>query len=425
MRFNQPFVHVTNRCAAAAALLAVLGILGPLDRASADYTFETLVNFNRVNGSSPTGGLVADTQGNLYGTTGAGGSTTNGTIFELSAGTYSLTTLHTFHFASDGEGPTSALIEDASGNMYGTTVGGPGNDSGTIFEISAGSHQFTSLASLTPSVGNGPGGPLLEDSQGDFFSVTGGGGALGGGAIVELPAGSHTFKDVTSFGSGQSPNGGLAVDSQGDLYATTIHGGTNGAGSVVEYAPGYGTFGLFSFQFYQGGMSPPDGLWPESGLISDASGDIFGTTAVGGANGGGTIFEISVSGQLTTLASFPADESFAYGDLILDSKGDIFGATENDGGNNGDGTIFELPAGSNTPIVLWTFDGQDGDFPEGPLYADAYGDLFGTTNSGGQFNDGTVFELQFSPLPSAAWGGLLLMGCAAVIVYRQRKHQTD
>ncbi len=144
-----------------------------------------------------------------------------------------------------------------------------------------------------------------------------------------------------------------------------------------------------------------NGFAPDEGLITDAAGNLFGTTYLGGANGDGTVFEISkisigYASTPTTLVSFNAASGFdPEGGLIADAAGDLFGMT-GVGGANGDGTVFEVAktGGSyaRTPTTLVSFKRSGGFDPEAGLIADAVGDIFGTTVGGGA-NDGTVFEL--------------------------------
>ena len=144
------------------------------------------------------------------------------------------------------------------------------------------------------------------------------------------------------------------------------------------------------------------GDFPIGGLIADANGDLFGTTAEGGAYGDGTVFEIAKTSSgyastPTTLVSFNVtDGEVPTGSLIADANGDLFGTTDG-GGANGDGTVFEIaktPSGyASTPTTLVSFNGSDGVDPTGSLIADAGGDLFGTTHGGGANGYGTVFEI--------------------------------
>jgi uncharacterized repeat protein (TIGR03803 family) len=165
---------------------------------------------------------------------------------------------------------------------------------------------------------------------------------------------------------------------------------------------------LVSFRL---GQTDPNGDYPDRGVIADANGDLFGTTAVGGANGNGTVFEIKNTGTVaapvyastpTTLVSFNgSDGNEPYGVLMTDANGDLFGTTYQ-GGANGYGTVVEIqntgmaaaPVYASTPTTLVSFSGSNGAYPEAGLIADANGDMFGSTGEGGANNDGTVFEIQ-------------------------------
>ena len=198
----------------------------------------------------------------------------------------------------------------------------------------------------------------------------------------------------------------MITDANGDLFGTTAIGGA-GAGTVFELVntgSGYTEKVLYSFS---GGS---DGVFPDARLITDAKGDLFGTTINGGANGYGTVFELVNTGSGYTenvLYSFSggSDGRNPVADLIADANGDLFGTTN--GGGAGYGTVFELVnTGSGyTEKVLYSFSGgSDGAIPLAGLFADAKGDLFGTTANGG-YGPGTVFEITNSgfvvsqPLP--------------------------
>ena len=143
-----------------------------------------------------------------------------------------------------------------------------------------------------------------------------------------------------------------------------------------------------------------DGANPYSGLIADAAGDLFGTTAEGGADGYGTVFELINHGggaytPVTLLGFNGINGATPYSGLVADAAGDLFGTTFG-GGANGDGTVFEIAKTgtgyASTPTILFSFSGTNGANPVGGLIADAAGDVFGTTAYGGAGN-GTVFEL--------------------------------
>ena len=140
------------------------------------------------------------------------------------------------------------------------------------------------------------------------------------------------------------------------------------------------------------GTTPYGGYEIASGVTRDASGNLFGTTLLGGTNGAGTVYEVAAgSGAITTLANFDATSGGTNAGVTLDANGDLFGTTS--GGANSDGTVFEIVAGSGTLTTLHSFDGTDGNHPKAAVTLNANGDLFGTTQSGGAGGGGTVFEI--------------------------------
>ena len=198
--------------------------------------------------------------------------------------------------------------------------------------------------------------------------------------------------------SGQFPNAGLIADAAGNLFGTTATGGAYGYGAVFELVNngggGYTPVTLLSFS------STPGVAGSRSGVIADAAGNLFGTIPSGGAAGDGAVFELVKHGGAytpVTLLSFNgANGALPFAGLIADAAGNLFGTTAS-GGANGDGAVFEIAkAGAgyaSTPTTLFSFDGADGAAPVSGLIADAAGDLFGTTPSGGANGYGAVFEL--------------------------------
>lgn len=194
---------------------------------------------------------------------------------------------------------------------------------------------------------------------------------------------------------------GLLIDAAGNLYGTTLYGGGGGGGTVFEIAAtasGYATDPVDLASF-----NGANGSTPRAGLIADAAGDLFGTTSTGGAFGDGTIFEIVktmgvYASTPTVLASFNgADGSTPDGVLVADAAGNLYGTTSSGGANNL-GTVFEIAktAGGYAadPVTLASFGGAIGGNPGFGLTVDAAGDLFGTTNRWGLANDyGSVFEI--------------------------------
>ena len=348
-------------------------------------TTTTLASFNGANGMSPEGGLVEDPSGNLFGTTYQGGRYNGGTAFELANNSGTITTLASFGFTG-GLLPTT-LILDPSGNLFGTTLGSkPGN--GTVFEIAHGSSTINTLAvfytnaSINPTGGIGPAG-LVVDPSGNLFGTASWGGASGDGTVFEVVNGSGTSTTLAYFdgSNGANPEGTIVEDANGNLFGSTYQGGSYNAGTVFEVASGSNT--ITTLASFDGS----NGANPRNGVVEDASGNLFGTTD-------GTVFELAKdSNTITTLASFDGSNgAIPLGTLVVDASGNLFGTTSQ-GGDSGYGTVFELASGSNTITTLASFDGTNGANPQGSLIEDASGNLFGVTASGGDSGYGTVFKI--------------------------------
>jgi uncharacterized repeat protein (TIGR03803 family) len=347
--------------------------------------------------------------------------TTHFTLFDQGGATPDV--LASFDYTDDGGFPHSSLIVDAAGDLFGaTSQGGPGG-AGTVFEIvNTGSVSApvysgtpTTLASFTGS--DQPMAGLVRDAAGDlfgtrsFFDNTGSVFELVNTGSVNAPTYSSVPTTLVSFNGtdGGAPAGGLIVDAAGNLFGTTEFGGPGDRGTVFEIAntgtvsaPVYSSTPT-TLWFFTGGA---DGRSPAGSLISDAAGDLFGTTS-GDLSRTSTVFEIAntgtvsapVYGTLTTLAAFGGE---ALAGLMRDAAGDLIGTTLIGGAGGGLGTVFELvnigtvsaPSYGSTPATLVSFTGgDDGGEPFGGLVSDAAGDLFGTTSTGGPGGLGTVFEI--------------------------------
>ncbi len=398
---------------------AIIDPLEPRTLLSA-YTLQPVAAFSSSNGALPVSGLIMDAAGDLFGTTVSGGTSSKGTIFEIPAGSNTVTLLASFN-STNGANPYGRLVRDANGNLFGTTYGGgdvaddpSGNGFGTIFELPSGSSTITALASFNNTNGANPYDGLLMDSGGNLFGTTfGGGDANGDGTVFELAAGSNTITTLASFSggaSGANPVGGLYLDANGNLFGTTYNGG-----DVADDPNGYGLGTIFKLPHGSSTISvlaafnKTNGAKPIAGLVADQSGNLFGTTSAGGdASGDGTIFELaSGASSITLLAAFSGGTGGAnpYGDLVIDANGNIFGTTYGGGNANGQGIVFEIAAGSNTITPLASFDGAaNGANAWGGLAMDANGNLFGTTVYGGDVADdpnGQGFGIVFELAPSA------------------------
>lgn len=199
-------------------------------------TITDLASFDGSNGENPQGNLLMDGSGDLFGTTQGGGSDGGGTVYEVVAGSGNVTTLANFD-GTDGSAPTAGVIMDSAGDVFGTTSSGGANGDGTVFEVVAGSGTVTTLATFNKTNGAAPEAGLIEDSSGNLFGTTKSGGTSDDGTVFEVAAGSGTVSDLVSFdgSDGQQPLGAVIADSSGDLYGTTSNGGgSNNDGTVFE-----------------------------------------------------------------------------------------------------------------------------------------------------------------------------------------------
>lgn len=366
------------------------------------------------DGGNPYAGVIMDSSGNFYGTTIQGGAHGFGTVFELvnSSGSYSEKVLYSFAGSNgDGASPYAGLIMDSSGNLYGTTLQGGSSQQGTVFELvnSSGAYTEKVLYSFTGFEGDGgnPYGGLIIDGAGNLYGTTYSGGSKFSGIVFELinSAGTYSEQVLYSFtnsgGDGVNPVAGLIMDGSGNLYGTTYRGGANSFGTVFELVNSSGTYSeqvLYSFT-----NSGGDGAYPYQGLLADSSGNLYGTTQSGGAGKVGTVFElVNSSGTYSekVLYGFSTSngdgQSPMYGSLIMDSLGNLYDTTAG-GGSGQQGTVFELvnSSGTYTEQVLYGFgSGCGGGYsPYGGVVMDSSGNLYGTTTSGGSSNAGTVFSL--------------------------------
>ncbi len=361
-----------------------------------------------TKGAYPYGGLTTGPDGNLYGTTSAGGNSVgtggNGTIFRLSlTPTNSVfASLHVFN-GTDGLIPYAPLALDPNGILYGTTQSGGTDSSGNVFGITT-NGVFTNVYSFTGgNDGAVPYDGLLIGLNGALDGTTELGGAYSAGNVFELTTNGlcTNIYSFTGGNDGYAPYGGLIQDTAGNLYGTALSAGSKEDGTIFEITNNGGFTTLYSF----GGS---DGAGPEYGLIFGPDGALYGTTPSGGTNGGyGTAFRITTNGVFTSLHSFSNgnDGGNPHCTLFLGSDTNFYGTCEN-GGSGTNGTLFQMsPDGVVT--TLHAFDKTDGSSPVGQLALGGDGNLYGVTSAGGNNNLGTIFGLSnLFPSVAAAPGSL-------------------
>jgi uncharacterized repeat protein (TIGR03803 family) len=329
--------------------------------------YTALHNFDGTDGQAPYAGLTLATDGSFYGTTSSGGSFDAGVLFKLtSGGTY--TTLYQFAGGTDGFGPLGSPIQASDGNLYGT-VDGDSVTSGVVYRYDPSSGVFSTIFSLSTDQSQGTfiQAPVVEGADGNLYGVAGGGGASGCGTIFEVStAGAllHLYSFPCGVG-GNGPAGPLLQASDGNFYGTTELGGitttscANGCGTVFKMS-GSAVSTLYSFS----GRSK-DGQFPVAGLTEATDGNLYGTTGDGGTFpcgvfGCGTLYQISLSGQYKLLFSFVTPRGKGpIGGLLQHTNGKLYGTTTL-GGASDEGTLYSLNMGLSPFIALVRYSGRIG-----------------------------------------------------------------
>lgn len=352
-------------------------------------SFTTLYTFTGLSdGGHLYAGVIQDAAGNLYGTTSTGGASNRGVVFELNTAGEE-TVLHSFS-GWDGNGPDAPITRDQAGNIYGTTnIGGSANF-GTVFKVDSAGNE-TLLHSFTGgSDGCYPDQGLIVKS-GALFGTTADCGSSDYGTIFKIDS-SGNFTVVHSF-TGETSDGGhpdfghLLVDKNGNLYGVTWWGGTYTFGVLYKLSKN-GTFTvLHSF------AGTADGCMPLGSVAIDEAGNLYGTNSYCGREGGGNIWKVSPEGEETILHSFagrPSDGYWPFAGVTRDSKGNLYGVTT-EGGANNYGALYRLSA-SGKFTLLHSFSGPAANYPEGEVLLSNQGTLIGTTLFGGQYGLGTVWS---------------------------------
>ena len=407
----------------ALACIVALPFVMPL--ASQTPTFSVVYSFNGPDGGNPTGDLIVDSAGNIYGTTCTGGPANGGTVFKLDQNGRQ-TVLHTFS-GLDGACPYSGLILGVDGSLYGTTSGSGSFSGGNVFKVEM-NGNFTVIHSFDPNHGDGevPLGTLIQDSSGNLYGTTftGGSGGLGRVFKMDVKGNETVLHDFAGTG-GAKPRGGVVRDQAGNVHGTTSLLGlgqfSNCPTSYTEPVPGCGTVfqldpsgawaGAISFQGFG------DGDHPYAGPIIDQAGNLYGTTRDGGAFKFGVVFTVDPNGALRALHGFagsPTDGAHPEARLVRDPFGNLYGTTTDGTSDSsvgcsdsmatvGCGTVFMMDASGNETVLHNFTGGIDGSVPHGGLVLDAGGNLYGTATSGANltctpnsnvgYGCGTIFKL--------------------------------
>jgi len=423
---------------------------------AAQHTETVLHTFTfHQDGGFPLAGLSLDQSGNLYGVAYFGGyiegSVCCGTVFQLtkSGNAWTFSTIYTFtDGVTDGEAPSGSVVFDKAGNLYGTTQ--QGGWCGMAYELTPSQkgpwketilHNFNPFTLLGGTAGDGcdPSSYLIFDQAGNLYGTTQQGGGLGGcntagcGSVFELSPGSdgkweetiiHSFPDGSEDGT--DPYGGLVLDKSGNLWGTTLTGGTAGLGTIFELSPS--SNGSWTEKVAFNFISGATGWEPYAGLVMDAEGNFYGTTFYGGSSGAGLVFKMTPSsdGMLseTVIHQFEGctatecpDGFYPFGGLVFDSSGNLYGSTMYGGASGtacnppdselreGCGIVFKLsPAGGQKwdYSIVYRFPGaaSGGLLTNDHLAITSSGDIVGTT-----FVEGDVGSNSICPQEVLGLGG--------------------
>ena len=411
-------------------LAASLTALGPSAASAEEWTLTTLYSFKGIgDGQIPSGGVVADASGALYGTTrGAGEPDQWGTVFKLtppSGGATGWSEQVLLHFpgGASGSGPLAGVIFGPAGSLYGTASGGgAGGVAYRLYPPAPGIERWHPSLLYSFANGDGPSADLLVGPRNALYGTavssdppesSGSGSAF---ALVppKIAGGAWTLSYLHIFtgkdGDGELPESALIADTSGALYGTTSGGGYRENGIVFKLTPPTVAGGTWTETILHTflGESEDDGSTSNVSLVMDKKGALYGTTFWGGTNNLGTIFQLTPPTSSTGKWGYSILHNFTGPDganpaspLLLSSTGEFYGMTSGDGSANY-GTVFRLTpptasGGEWTVKVLYSFSGgTDGSGPSGPLLL-LHSAFYGTTETGGSEGNGTVFELAASP----------------------------
>jgi len=406
------------------ASLAGLFILLATAVAAQAQTFTVIHTFTGGDdGAAPLAGLIMDRAGDLYGTASSGGlvssncewplsATQCGTAFQLKhAGSgWFFTPLYLFQGGSDGYRPAARMVFGTNGLLYGTTLAGGGyscsyytQGCGIVFQLRPPANACkTAICNWNETViyrfdGTGPeSGPLVFDQAGNLYGTAGGG---DGSYVYDLSPGSGgwTQNVLSFFNNGDSLYNGVVFDAAGNLDGADAGAGYGGVYQLTHSGSGWTFHRLFDITDIGA-----EGLDPLGGVILDNAGNIYGSTAGYGPNGGGTVFELSAgTWNFNLLYGFSSNLAFPGPEesLTMDAAGNLYGTTDEDGAY-AKGNVFKISPSSNGWIYTDLYDftgGSDGAYPVSNVVIDAQGNLYGTTSEGGagscQYGCGTVWEI--------------------------------
>lgn len=387
-------------------------------------TFQVLHAFTGADGAHPYAGVTVGGPGTLYGTTPDGGTQGYGVVFKLAqrGSGWTFEPLYKFAGGQDGDVPTGGVAIGPNGALYGTTYLGGSANNGTVFELQPPATACktaicywneTVLHSFAgpPQDGSHPYfGNVIFDHAGNMYGTAFEGGFYNCGLAWKLtPSDGGWSESLPYTFSGASdgcyPLTGVIFDAAGSLYGNTNSAGMYGDGTVDRLMPSNGSWIEHTLVALDGST----GAGSFGTLAIDQSGNLYGTAESYGPSEGGTLYELSpLNGgwNFSLVYVFSPDPLSRYScapltGVTLGPDGNLYGVCEI-GGVNGYGWVFKMPPNCDqtcTPNDLHDFDGSDGWTPYGQVVFDTSGNLYGTTQFGGNLSDcggdgcGVVWEI--------------------------------
>jgi uncharacterized repeat protein (TIGR03803 family) len=398
--FARPSASVVGIKSVIAAGVAWLALL-LMPQSGFSQTVTDVYNFTGNNGSgiplhvTPTQGR----NGQLFGTTVGEGSSSYGTIFQLSTrGAFKQ--VYTFD-NTVGSQPGGGLTLASDGTLYGTATSGGSAGLGVLFKIST-SGVYTVLYEFTGGAnGAVPGSPPIIGFDGNFYGTTYGNSTTAS-TVYKYTRASGVFTTIYQFSQseGASVIASLVQGTDSNLYGTANQGGSAGCGAIFELSTS-GTL-LWDYSF----PCQPGGANPIAALIQGTDGNFYGTTYYGGTYSVGTVFKVS-QGAVSILYNFKGfpnpgnDGSYPSGGVTQATDGNLYGSTGGGGGPRGQGTLFQIST-DGTYKQLFVFTGKNGESPYATLLQDTSGVFYGTTFEGGKYSEGVVYSLNMGLGPFVA-----------------------
>ena len=365
----------------------ILFFVSPLMRAQTYTDIHDFVETDGCCANYPS--MMAQGQdGNIYGTTTSGGTLGAGNIFRLTpSGTF--TVIYNFTGSNgDGEGPQGGLALGFDGNFYGTTYQGGTGHAGTIFKVTPSGAETVLYAFTNGNDGGFARTPPVQARDGNLYGISGTGTTP---ALYKLtPAGAFSIIAASPSQSFST----LVAATDGNLYGMTQYGGTFNRGTVFQVALSGKKPKLKIIHSFD---CTKEGCGPNGGLMQGSDGNLYGTATGGGSGSGGTVFQVTTKGKVTTLYNFdaqnPVNGSLPYGGLVQGSDGLLYGAAST-GGSTGLGTFFRLTTKGTNFTVLHNFDTPSGDTPLSTPLLHTNGTIYGMTSHGGSHAAyGTIYTI--------------------------------